>query len=114
MAFLWSLVCARHTKIPQLFIYLPLPYGAVTCLSWSTLTEEVQDPGGCVKGDPHQTMSGFCYFFCWVGSVDATVCNLAQEPASHQLRSAEIVLIRPKCECALGTLKGLGEKNKTK
>lgn len=52
MAFLQSLVCARHTKIPQLFIFLPLPYGAVTCLSWSTLTEEVQDPGGCVKGDP--------------------------------------------------------------
>lgn len=52
MAFPRSLVCAWHTKIPKLFIFLTLPYGAVTCLSLSTLTEEVQDPGGCVQGRP--------------------------------------------------------------
>lgn len=107
MAFLRPF-CVRRTEIPKLFIFLTLPYGAVTCLSWRTLNEE--DPGECVQGRPHQTMSS--YFFCWVSSVDATMYNLAQEPASHQRHSAEIILIRPKCESELGALKGPEEKLK--
>ena len=43
-------------------------------------------------------MSVFCYFFGWVGSVDAIVCNSAQECSSRLLRSTEIAnIIGPKC-----------------
>lgn len=49
-------------------------------------------------GDPHQTMSVFCYFFRWVGSVDAILCNSARESSSHLLQSREITkVIGPKC-----------------
>lgn len=115
VAFLRSLVCAWHVKIPKLFIFLTPPYGAVTyfCLRARWL-KTCKTQAGVYKRDPHQTMSGFCYFFCRVGFVDATVCILAQEPTSHQLRSTEILLIRPKCECALGTLKSLGGEKKKK
>ncbi len=42
-------------------------------------------------------MPVFCYFFCWVGSVDAILCNSLQEFSSHLLQSKEIInLIGPK------------------
>lgn len=49
-------------------------------------------------GDAHQTMPVFCYFFCWVGSVDAIPRNSLLEFSSHLLQSKEIInIIGPKC-----------------
>lgn len=48
--------------------------------------------------DTHQTMPVFCYFFCWVGSVDAILRNSLLEFSSHLLQSKEIInIIGPKC-----------------
>lgn len=71
--------------------------------------------------EPHQTMSVFCYFFCWVGSIDAILCNSAQESPSHLLQSKEITnIIWPKCgdvsqrsvETAANGLQMMGHLNK--
>lgn len=53
----------------------------------------------CVyMGDPLQTMPVFCYFFCWVGSVDAILRNSLQEFSCHLLESKEMInIIGPKC-----------------
>lgn len=101
LVFLRLLICAPHMNPFKLFIFLTPPYGAVTCLSWSILENARPrlDYFWCVyMGDSHQTMPVFCYFFCWVGSVDATLCNSLQEFSSHLLQSKEIInIIGPKC-----------------
>lgn len=49
-------------------------------------------------GDPLQTMPVFCYFFCWVGFVDAILCNMLQEFSSNLLGTKDMInIIGPKC-----------------
>lgn len=84
LVFLWLLICTPHMNFSKLFIFLTSPYGAVTCLSWSTV-EKCKSESGlllvCVHGRPSSNNAWF-YFFYGVSCVDAILCNTAQEVSS--------------------------------
>lgn len=102
LVFLWLLICAPHMNFSKLFIFLTSPYGALTCLSWSVLEKCKTDLELLLvhiyMGDPLQTMAVFCYFFCWVGFVDAILRNKLQELSSHLLLCKVLIyIIGPNC-----------------
>lgn len=99
LVFLWLLICAPHMNFSKLFIFLTSPYGALTCLSWSVLEKCKTELELLLMymGDPLQTMAVFCYFFRWVGFVDAIVRNKLRELSSHLLQCKVLIhIIGPK------------------